>query len=425
MDSPENKTAFRASLALIWSRRFGPFLACSFLSNIGTWMQMVAEPWLLLKLSGSSFLVGLDSFMMNGPILLLIFLGGALADKKDRRDVILFFQSIQMLCPLILVVLLLSNTLSPWMVVALSLVVGITDALSMPAYQSMVPLIVRREELGRAIALNSADFNLARVVGPALGGWMMMKYGPLGCFSANAASYVPFIAAAFLVLPSRGPKTAAPAMEVPEASAFGVYFNVLRQPRMRGALGAVLLMSFFCGPLLAFSAVMVSSVLHGDVGEFGNSMAAFGLGGLLGAGLLLFANEKTDQRKICSVAAVLYGLTLVGISFTHSANSLRALMTVAGSLMAIGAATANTTLQQAASQHHFGRAAGLYMLFMRGGMALGNLWAGFVVSKFGIVNFLFWSGSLAAVFQLANFATWANHSDQPSPTGTGLRKNST
>lgn len=408
MPGAVKKSAFRSSLTLIWSRRFGPFLACSLLSNIGTWMQLVAEPWLLLKISGSTFLVGLDSFMMNGPILLLIFLGGALADTKDRRKVIFIFQAIQMLCPLLLVALLLSNALSPWIIVALSLVVGVTDALSMPAFRSIVPLIVRREEIGRAVALDSAGFNLARIAGPALGGWMMARYGAIGCFSANVVSYIPFIAAAYLVLPARSTKAIAPAVKIPEISGLDGYLKMLKQPQMRGAFAVVLMMSFFCGPLLAFSSVMVSSVLHGDVSEFGNSMAAFGVGGLAGAALLLLVEESADQRKICSATAVLYGLTLVAISFTHSAVPLRWLMAAAGSLMAIGSATANATLQRTATQYELGRVAGLFMLFMRGGMALGNLWAGLMVSKFGILNFLACSGTLAALFQAANYLFWSN-----------------
>jgi MFS family permease len=141
--------AFRKSLGLLATKRFGTFWFSSLLSNIGTWAQQVAEPWLLLTLGASSFLIGLDSFVMNAPVWLLTLVGGALADRSDRRRVIAWFQSIQMLCPAAIVLLIVTGLVQPWMIIVLSLVVGITDALSMPSFQSIVPSIVTREQIGR------------------------------------------------------------------------------------------------------------------------------------------------------------------------------------------------------------------------------------------------------------------------------------
>jgi len=139
--------AFGKSLDLLLTRRFGTFWFASLLSNIGTWAQQVAQPWLLLSLGASSFLIGVDAFVLSAPAWLLTLVGGVLADRADRRRVITIFQSIQMLCPMALVVLLLSGTVQPWVVIALSLVVGITDALSMPSFQSIVPSIVEHDQI--------------------------------------------------------------------------------------------------------------------------------------------------------------------------------------------------------------------------------------------------------------------------------------
>ncbi len=155
-----------SSVSLLWTRRFGTFWFASLLSNIGTWAQQVAEPWLLLSIGATPFLLGLDSFMMNAPVLLLTLAGGALADRADRRRVIAWFQSIQMLCPTLVVVLLLGGSIRAWIIIALSLVVGVTDALSMPSFQSIVPSIVPRERIGQGLALNSTQFNLSRFSGP-------------------------------------------------------------------------------------------------------------------------------------------------------------------------------------------------------------------------------------------------------------------
>ncbi|HEY1312055.1 MAG TPA: MFS transporter, partial [Pseudolabrys sp.] len=144
--------AFGQSLALLRTRRFGTFAIASLLSNIGTWAQQVAEPWLLLSLGASSLIIGLDSFVLAAPAWILTLAGGELADRTNRRQVIVFFQSIQMLCPITLVVLLLTATVQPWMIIVLSLIVGITDALSMPSFQSIVPSIVSRDQVASALA---------------------------------------------------------------------------------------------------------------------------------------------------------------------------------------------------------------------------------------------------------------------------------
>ena len=125
---PTHIRALKQSLRLLRTPRFGTYYAATLLSNIGAWSQQVAEPWLLINLGASSFLIGLDSFAQSAPVWILILAGGMLADKADRRRVITIFQAIQMMCPVALVAVLLTHMVQPWMVVALSLVVGITDA---------------------------------------------------------------------------------------------------------------------------------------------------------------------------------------------------------------------------------------------------------------------------------------------------------
>ena len=163
----------------------------------------MAEPWLLLTLGASSFLIGLDTFAMNAPVWLLILVGGALADRSDRRHVIALFQSIQMLCPVAIVVLLATGRIHPWMIIVLSVVVGVTDALSMPSFQSIVPSLVTRPQIGRGLALNSTQFNLSRILGPSIAGVLIAGFGAMACFVVSAASYIPFIGVALWILPRR------------------------------------------------------------------------------------------------------------------------------------------------------------------------------------------------------------------------------
>src|SRR5471030_2175992 len=178
------------------------------LSSIGTWAQQVAEPWLLLTLGASPFLIGLDSFAMDAPVWLLTLVGGALADRSDRRRVIALFQSIQMFCPTIVVVLLATGLVRPWMIIALSVVVGVTDALSMPSFSSIVPSIVKHEQIGAGLALNSTQFSISRILGPTIAGVLMSSVGAVWCFVVSAASYIPFIGVAPWILPKWTPPAA-------------------------------------------------------------------------------------------------------------------------------------------------------------------------------------------------------------------------
>ena len=232
--------SFAESFRLLRTRRFGTFCIASLLSNLGTWAQQVAEPWLLLSIGASSFMIGLDSFAMAAPVWVLTLFGGILADLADLRHVIAICQSIQMLCPALLVVLLLTGTVQPWIVIALSLVVGVTDALSMPSFQSIVPSIVARSQVASALALNATQFNLSRILGPALAGILMASLGAVGCFALNAVSYLPFIWVALWILPHGKPPTTADDTQVRHHLFAGVR-DIARTPHLRGALLTVLL----------------------------------------------------------------------------------------------------------------------------------------------------------------------------------------
>jgi hypothetical protein len=253
---------FRESLRLLATRRFGTFWFASLLSSIGTWAQQVAEPWLLLTLGASSFVIGLDSFAMNAPVWLLTLAGGALADHADRRRVIAGFQSIQMLCPMAIVVLLFTGDVRPWMIILLSVVVGVTDALSMPSFQSIVPSIVTHDQVGPGLALNSTQFNLSRVLGPSIAGVLISTFGPMACFLVSAASYVPFIGVALWILPRWAPSSTAPTMRLERHRSLGGISTTLREPHLRGGLLTVLATGALCSPLVTFSPVLVRGHCH-------------------------------------------------------------------------------------------------------------------------------------------------------------------
>jgi len=403
LDTPASH--FKQSIRLLMTRRFGTFWFASLLANIGTWAQQVAQPWLLLSLGASPFMLGLDSFALGAPVLALTLVGGVLADRADRRSVIAWFQSIQMLCPTLLVVLLLNGAVQPWMVIALSLVVGITDALSMPSFQTIVASIVERRQLPTGIALNTTQFNLSRILGPSLAGVLMASVGAVGAFALSAASYVPFIVVALWILPRAAVHSAAAATPG-HTSTFSGARDVLAQPDLRGALLTVLVNSTLCAPLLTFCAVLVKEAFQGDISHFSLTMSAFGAGGLLGAVALLAIDPTRDQRLNSSWLATGYAVVVVLAAVNPWAWGLPLLFVLGGVFMTGSNASANTHLQAMAPVAIRGQSVSLFMLAMRGGIAIGGLFTGVTVSLLGVREALLLNGVLALAAQFAVRRTW-------------------
>ena len=398
MDHKSVAKAFGESFELLATRRFGTFWFASLLSSIGTWAQQVAEPWLLLTLGASPFLVGLDSFAMNAPVWLLTVIGGSLADRADRRQVIVRFQSLQMLCPIAIVALLVTGGIHPWMIIVLAAVVGVTDALSMPSFQSIVPSIVEHEQIGRGLALNSTQFNLSRILGPSIAGVLMSSVGVMACFVVSAASYIPFIGVALWILPPRV-RTQSAAVGARWAQTAHDLREVLRQQAVRGALLTVLTTSVLCAPLITFTPVLVKVVFGGSAGRFSMAVAAFGVGGLLGAAGLLGLASTVDQRRFSSMLATIYAVVVVLIAFDPWFWALPALLGVGGAAMTMSNTAANTLVQTTAHPRLLGQTVSLYMLAMRGGISIGALLTGATVSLLGVQHALLINGAIALLAQ--------------------------
>jgi MFS family permease len=173
------------------------FGACT--SSIGTWMQIVAQSWLVFSISKSAFMLGLDGFLGQIPIVLFSLIGGVIADRIDRRRVLLGSQYVQMTCAFLLTLLIAFKVVKVWHILSLSFVVGCAQSFGGPAYSALVPMLVEKEDLPNAIALNSIQFNLARVIGPVLGGLALTGLGAAWCFGLNGLSFVAVIISLLLL----------------------------------------------------------------------------------------------------------------------------------------------------------------------------------------------------------------------------------
>ena len=367
-------------------------------------MQQVAQPWLILSMSHSSFLVGVDSFVLNAPAWMFTLWGGVLADRVDRKKLILSLQFLQFICVVILLGLLVWGRLQVWILILISFFIGSTDALSMPSFQSIIPSLVKPAEIPRAIALNATQFNLSRILGPIIAGLVMARFGAVACFGANAFSYVPFFISVFWMFPrSSGSSpivhTALPPNSKPSTH-WRDYKRLLKTSELRAPLTTIFITSLFCGPLVTFCPVLIRDVFHADVGEFGGAMAAFGFGGLIGAGLgLILASARINRGRFATFLGMTFALLVVLISLNRSLIALSVLMVLAGIALTTSNIAASSFLQENTNNHSRGKVVSLFQLALQGGLSLGGLLMGLTSAQLGVSRALMVSGVIAIVLQ--------------------------
>ncbi len=394
----ENTEQLSKSFLRTW--RYALFWVTSLFSNIGTWMQQVAEPWVVLSLSNSPFWVGLDSFALNASGLLFALFGGILADRYNKRKIVLFFQAIQFLCVLSLVALLVLGLLKVWMIVIISFLVGLTDSLSMPAFQSVIPSIVSPNDIPHAVSLNSTQFNLSRILGPAIAGIVIVRYGAVVCFSANAASYIPFFLSLYFIYPRRK-RTLQSLPAQPKPKIHLVEFKkLLNNPLIRFPLMTTFVTNMFCGPLVSFCSVIIKNVFHSGAGNFGGAVTAFGIGGLIGAAITFIPFPPSFKRnRFATIVSIFLGCIVLAIAHNQSFLMLIILLIFAGAAITTTNISNNTFLHANATNDIRGRIASVNQLALSGGLSLGALLTGFTVSLFDIPTAFYINGTVCILLQ--------------------------
>ena len=382
------------------------FWISSLLSNIGTWMQQVAQPWLVLTLTNSPLWVGIDSFAMNAPVWIFTLWGGYLADMFDRKKTILVFQAIQFVCVLTMVLLLWLGWLRVGIIVFLSFIVGLTESLSMPSFQTIIPSIVDKAEIPRAVSLNSMQFNLSRILGPSIAAIVIVKFGALVCFGANAISFLPFFISVYLIYPKYriGAKERLDS-NLPAKKSFKALIQAFRQlvqnPDVSFPLLAIFVNGLFCSPIITFCSVVIKNWFQSEVGNYGGAMAAFGIGGLLSAALIAMKTPKWFQsKKSISIVSILMGIILLLIAYNRSYYLLIILLTSIGALLTGLNISINSYLQTNSTEAERGKTSSLYQLALAGGMSLGALLTAFTIDRFSVLNALLINATVIISFHL-------------------------
>lgn len=351
-------------------------------SNLGNWMQTVGQNWLIISLTGSPFMLGLVNFIANSPTLLLSLFGGVVADRNSRRAVLLITQNIMALLVLIMAILTFFNLINVWLVLALALGIGIVQAFNSPAYQTIMLDMVGKDDLMNAIALNSIQFNLTRIIGPSIAGLLVSVVGVAICFFINALSFMAVIAALLLIkippaMPRQGKNSAL--SEIKESLGY-----LRGDPILLALLVITSALSVFALPYLNLLPVFVTKVFHMGADSYGLLLTGVGVGALSGAFLLakISSNLRHAGRYIFGGLLVLI-VAMLGLGLSANFIVSMVILAFCGGAMVISNATINTVVQTNLPDNLRGRVLSVWTLCTMGLMPIGNLQSGTVAEAFG------------------------------------------
>jgi predicted MFS family arabinose efflux permease len=352
--------------------------ACT--SSIGTWMQKVAQSWLVLELTDSASYLALDAFLGELPILLFTLIGGVVADRHDRRRLLLASQVVQMGSAFALAALVVAGGVHIWHVLALSFLSGCAQAFGGPAYQSLVPSLVHKDHLPNAVALNSIQFNIARIIGPLLAGLTLHWLGIASCFTLNGLSFLVVIAA-LLSLRTPQPMPASQRKMLDELRT-GLVF--VRDHAAVRTLTLLALVSTFLGvPLLTFLPVFARNVFHEGVGQYSHMMAWSGVGAVAGALVVAWLGRFARMGHSALAVLVLFGILTVAFTLTRDLRVTYVLLAITGAALMIAFSLLTSLVQLIAPNEMRGRVMSIYMVAFRGGMPLGSLVTGLAIDRIG------------------------------------------
>lgn len=362
-------------------RNFQLFFAGQLISLVGTWMDNIAEAWLVYRLTGSSLLLGTVAFAGQIPVFLLAPIGGMVADRWDRRRVVIATQAASMVLAGILAGLTLSGRVKVWEVILLASLMGVVNAFDIPARQAFLVDMVGREDLMNAIALNSSMFNGARVIGPAIAGILVASIGEGWCFFANSVSYIAVIAGLLMMRISRR------AVEAHHASAFEHIAEGFRFVRRTAPILALLLLlglvSLVAMPYSVLMPIFAARILHGNATTLGTLMGATGIGALTGALVLASRTGLKGLSRWVAVSCAGFGAALILFSFSRWYLLSVILLVPVGFAMMVQMASSNTLIQAMVPDRLRGRTMAVYSMMFMGMAPLGSLLSGALADRIG------------------------------------------
>ena len=365
------------ALAAFHYRDFRILWFGAFTSTVGNWMQQVAQAWLVFELTNSSFYLGLDYFFGQLPILLLTLIGGVVADRYDRRRVLLGSQLVQMATALTLAALVYVGNVHVAAILLLSFAAGLGQAFGGPAYQALIPSLVQKKDLPNAIALNSIQFNLARVFGPLLAGATLAAWGSAACFGLNGLSFLVVIVA----LQSMTIRHTKPTDQKTLVDELKSGVRYARGESAIVALTALGGLTAFLGlPLLTFLPVFAKDIFHGDINRFSHMMSFSGAGAVCGALIVAWLGRFKHMGRTLLITLAAFGILVTAFAVTRVVWVSDILLFLTGGTLLMTFSMTASLVQLIVPDHLRGRVMSIYMVAFRGGMPLGSLAAGYAAS---------------------------------------------
>jgi predicted MFS family arabinose efflux permease len=348
--------------------------ACT--SSIGTWMQEIAQNWLVFEITQSPFLLGLDAFLGDIPIFLFSLFGGVIADRMDRRHLLIGSQLVQMTSAITLAALIGTGHIRIWHILLSSFVVGTAQAFGGPAYSALVPSLVEKEDLPNAIALNSIQFNLARIIGPVLGGFALKYAGSAWCFGLNALSFVAVIFS--LLRLNINFKPARTGESIMTSMKQGIRFI-----RTQGAMETLIVIAFcmtaLAIPMITFLPVFAKNVFHKDEITYTLFLAASGLGSITGALGVAALGNIPNKGRLALTMLVALGAGISAFALSKSIVLSCILLFLSGAVLMCAFAMISSLVQLITANEMRGRVMSVYNVAFRGGMPFGSVLTGYLV----------------------------------------------
>jgi MFS family permease len=371
---------WKVGLRALQSRNFQLFFSGQLISLIGTWMQTIAESWLVYRLTGSALLLGSVGFAAQIPVFLFAPLGGIVADRANRQRVVIATQTAAMILALTFATLTLTHRIRVPYIFVLAALLGIVNAFDIPARQAFLIDMVGRENLMNAIALNSSMFNGARIVGPAIAGILVAKIGEGWCFFANGLSYTAVITGLMLMQIQcvRRPKSDSPVADIIE----GFRFAMSAKP-IRALLLLLGLVSLVAMPYTVLMPVFADRILHGGARGLGLLMGATGVGALAGALTLAFRQGVRGLGRLVAWMCGMFGVSLFLFAMSRKFWLSVLLLIPVGFAMMLEMASSNTLIQSMVPDALRGRVMALYSMMFMGMAPFGAFFGGAMANRFG------------------------------------------
>lgn len=412
--SPSEERIRHSALGPLREPLFRRLWIAAVVSYIGTWMQNLGAGWLMASLTSSPLMVGLVQAAMALPVFLVVLPAGALADVVDRRKLLLVTQSWMVAAAATLGALTLSGHITPWLLLLFTFVLGLGAVMNDPAWQAITPEVVSHENFASAVALNSAGFNVARAIGPAIGGVIIASAGSGTAFLLNAASFFGVIL--FLHRWQRSSATVASSERVLPALASG-FRHFRDSAAVKACLVRTLMFSFAASAVLAMLPLIARPC--GSVG-FGIMLGFFGLGALVGTAVLSRLRHHLPMDAIIALATVLFAAASISLGMVHECSAQYVILLAAGVGWIQIVASLNISAQTMSPVPLRARAISMYLLVLQGGMAAGSATWGAVASRYGIERALVFAGCalLLGLAAIPNFRLAAGE----LPLGTAVQE---